>query len=243
LVWSPPGELLVNDFDGSIGPRYYWDAKTSHDWLVNELIPCVLKWSHRPQTRSQQGFWGRIISSLLNVRSKSNNNVYVQELYNPQAYLESYFQEDVAKLIYTASSIEDMFEVINELQHFFACTNCLYIDQESYKALYLSLAELMSKTDMNERGFSYVRSNLNYLDVNDYQGLIGSLREYAFDANTGCTNTFKLDCLLRCYQSCLRDEKCYLNEVEVKALLLKLNPVFALMNERNMLRRQLERLE
>ncbi|NOJ08300.1 hypothetical protein [Vibrio splendidus] len=243
LVWSPPGELLVNDFDGDMGPRYYWDAKTSHDWLVNELIPCVLKWAHEPQTRSRQSLVQRTLSRLSNLGSKPNNSEYDPGAYNPEFYLDSFCRQDISKQLDTASSLEDMLGAINELQHFFACTNRLYIDLKSYRVLYLNLAELLSRTDMNERGFGYVRSNLNYLDAKDYQDLIRLLREHAYEAQTGCTNTFKLDCLLRCYQSCLRDEKCHLNEVEVNSILSELKPVFKLMNERSLLERQLDRLE
>lgn len=125
---------------------------------------------------------------------------------------------------------------------FFACTNRLFINEESYKSLYSNLAELMSKTGMDENGYRYVRSNLNYLNAKNYQDLISSLRKHASEAKFGCTNTFKLDCLLRCYQSCLRDDKCHINEVEVKAMLSDISPVLSLMNERAILERQLQKL-
>ncbi|HCH3817706.1 TPA: hypothetical protein NKV32_004661 [Vibrio parahaemolyticus] len=238
LVWSPPGELLVNDFDGNIGPRYYWDVKTSHDWIANELIPCVLEWANKPKNRDHQGSLGSIIRSLFNKISKPEHG----ESYKPENYLDSYYRKGISKQLDTATSISDMLRIIDELQHFFACTNRLFINEESYKSLYSNLAELMSKTGMDENGYRYVRSNLNYLNAKNYQDLISSLRKHASEAKFGCTNTFKLDCLLRCYQSCLRDDKCHINEVEVKAMLSDISPVLSLMNERAILERQLQKL-
>ncbi|WP_236688260.1 hypothetical protein [Photobacterium kishitanii] len=241
LVWSPPSEFLVNTFNQNIGPRYYWDAKTSHDWLINELIPTVLEWKHKDKTRNQQGLFRNSINRFLNLQ-QSKRSKFCRGTYKPENYLDSFYREDLSKKLDIASSIKDALRIIDELQKFFAGTKSLYVCKNSYKALYFNLAELMVKTDMNKSNFHYVKSNLNYLVATDYQSLIISIREFVLEVKNGCTNTFQLDCLLRCYQSCLQDENCHINTVEIKAMLLDLSPVFELMNERRLLERQLEKL-
>lgn len=56
IAWEPP-----TDIDGSpstISPRKSWDAEYTHDWLLREFIPEVLRWIAVPQEQAQpKSFW------------------------------------------------------------------------------------------------------------------------------------------------------------------------------------------
>ncbi|SHO57662.1 hypothetical protein [Vibrio quintilis] len=231
LVWSPPTEFLVSDNGSAIGPRYYWDAKTTHDWLVNEMIPAALDWMDNQASNRKQSLVNRIFSSL-------KRDELVRKNYDPENYLTSFYRETSCERIQTINSIDGFSTLINELQQFFAHTRKVNVGHLLYQAMYRCLAELMSKTPVNEDGFHYIHSNLNDLGADNYPDLIQAVRDHANESTDGCSNSFRIDCLLRCYQSCLTDDKCTLNEVEIKNILHDLKPAFVLMDERILLGRQ-----
>jgi hypothetical protein len=229
LAWMPPRDNVFSN-DGAIGPRFYWDVKTAHDWLVYELIPEALAWAECKE--KVKGFKWKNVLNIFKRRKKQDIP------YNPERYLSSFFRESVSKNISEIKTSSELLNLVNKLQHFFNCSKSIHVDLKSYRALYLNLATVMKHTKLNKSHFGYIYSNLNYLDATDFISLINALEAHADNSKSGCSNSFRVDCVLRSYQSCLEKGISNLNNVESNAIAEELKPLVQIMEEKELLVRQ-----
>jgi len=58
LGWNPSD--LFGWREESPSPRGMWDAQYAHDWLLNELVPAVLRWDYQRALRMQP-WWRRVL--------------------------------------------------------------------------------------------------------------------------------------------------------------------------------------
>lgn len=226
LTWMPPKDNIITN-NGLIGPRYYWDARTTHEWLITKLIPIALNWS---KNAKQKRFSFKTGLLFFNKRCK--------EEYIPEKYLTSFYRESTSDIVGNIKTSNDLLLVIDRLQIFFHRSRLIYIDVESYKRLYCNLAEVLNYTNLSTDDFRYIYSNLNYLEANDFQSLILALKNHGHKSEKGSGNSFRIDCVLRSYQSCLKDGISQLNEFELNKIAEQLKPLIIFMEERELLERQ-----
>ena len=157
--------------------------------------------------------------------------------YNPDDYVISFYEPYPNRDIKTIEDIEGLLFVITRLQSFFnGGPKNIFINVECYRKLYESLGEVLSKTETAD--FSYFHGNLNYFSAKDMPSLIEKIRRHSIDADSGCDNTFRIDCVLRCIQVSIRDGKSHLNSYEVRDIVNNIYPLIELMENRKLLIRQ-----
>lgn len=222
LSWQPPSPNLLNEQE-KLSPRRYWDAKTTHHWIRNTLIPKALKWDQKSRKKES-------VFSFLKKNMTIDNEKYI-----PDNFSTSFFKEKI-----DIKEIEDtnaLYNVVCDLQSFFNGNHrAIHIDQSAYKKLYEALSEVLSKNEIDD--FSYFIGNLSYLSAYDMNSLIVAIEEHAEGSSQGCSNTLKIDCVLRCILVALRDGQSFLNYCEILGILDKLNPLISLMEKHALLDRQ-----
>ncbi|TCS38080.1 hypothetical protein [Reinekea marinisedimentorum] len=227
LTWQPPNDRALSTDNAIINPRRYWDIETTHNWIRFELIPRALEWEKEIRKKPLKE---RVKSIVLRSNGQFPN-------YDPQKYSKSLFTESPSSKINTSGSVKSLLFVVNELQSFFnRHVNSAYIDHDSYKNLFHVLSEVLSKSDSND--FSYLHGNLSYLEASDMSSLIRSIREHPYGEKSGCGNSFRIDCVLRCIQVSLRDYKSHLNNYEIRGLINDLTPLIKIVERRMLLIRQ-----
>jgi hypothetical protein len=231
LVWQPPNDFFISNKGTIVNPRNYWDAETTHNWLIAQLIPKALEWRRNKSHSDNSGLLTGITQRLL-----KNKNANATS-YNPDDYVISFFEPYPNPDLKAIEDIDDLLFVITRLQSFFNTNpSSIYINPECDKNLYKSLSEVLSKTEIDD--FSYLHGNLNYIPANDMASLIEGIKKYTNESSGGCTNPFRIDCALRCILVSLRDGKCYLNKSEIRNVLNDLYPLIEVMEDRKLLNRQ-----
>lgn len=233
LVWTPPKSIGLSQFDGKIGPRYYWDAATTYNWLVDEFIPQALFWM---QSKSHQQL-GRIKRLLVKKPSVES----FRENFKIERYAHSYREmcvDDTSKI----TTIGDLLSLSNQLQSFFHCRHKgVHIPAADYRQLFEALGTVLKFSSYDS--FRYIRGNLGYLrETKDMDALIEAIFEHAKDHNEDCVNSFRIDCVLRCFQVALEFGRSRLNEVEIVGVAQKLKPFVSKMTALGLLDRQSVRL-
>ncbi|HDR9501655.1 hypothetical protein [Burkholderia cepacia] len=227
LTWCPPQDIGLNQFDGKIGPRYYWDVATTYDWMTREFIPTALKWDQSNQKRQKR--W-RIFKN-----KKHENN------FNTDEYIQSYRREKHEN-IDTIETLDQLCDATRRLQSFFSSqSNSIYISKENYKLALTALSCVFEYSSYDN--FKYLHGNLSYLEnVSDMPSLTRATIEHAHSYNDYCSNNFRMDCLFRCFDVVLESGTCRLNAVEIQEVAKMLNPLLQLMRQTKLLSRQEIRL-
>ncbi|WP_299410119.1 hypothetical protein [Acaryochloris sp. IP29b_bin.148] len=231
LVWQPPNNFMISQEGTVISPRYYWDAETTHNWLKNCLIPQALEWDRRNKKIGIIRRIKRLLRRFLNQESTE----LVE--YNPDDYIVSFYEPCPSRDLDMIEDIEGLHLIANRLQSFFnGNPKYIYLNEDCYKKLYISLAEVLSKTE--DYDFSYLQGNLNYLHATDMKSLIEAVRKHASKPSSGCDKTFLVDCVLRCILVSIRDYKNHLNNYEIRNIVTDIYPLLELMEDRKLLIRQ-----
>ncbi|PTY38344.1 hypothetical protein BGP77_16665 [Saccharospirillum sp. MSK14-1] len=228
LAWQHPSKYFFDNKGDNINPRGYWDAKTTHDWLIHSLIPKALEWRVSLKSSRAGGFFERIFSSKKN----AGFNNYV-----PQNYVASFYEPHMVSDLDNVEDIDSLLALLERLQGFFnAAPDYIFVDLDTYKGLYISIADVFLKS--NIKNYSYFHGNLSYLSASDMPTLVRSINEHAAESVVGCDNSFQIDCALRCILVALRDYESYLNGYEVRNIVTRLRPLVDVMENRRMLNRQ-----
>lgn len=230
LAWQTPNDHFHPS--DKIGPRYYWDAKTTHDWLANKLIPTVVVWLQR-QEHKDKSLLSKVLSLI------KNNSESVDTDYNPDNYLVSFYKGHLLEDVAHSDSLNDLKKVVNALQYFFHMSKRFFIDATLCSELYYMLYKVMLHTKTND--FSYLHSNINYINAEDYDSLKTAVLEHSKDIVEGTSNGFMLDYVMRCFQACLDEEESHLNSAEVEQLINGFIPFIILMEHSNRLERAVKR--
>lgn len=227
LVWQPPNDFIISQEGTIFSPRYYWDAETTHNWLKDHLIPQALEWGRGRSGGAKKRSFTGLLKDWRRQPKKYNPDDYVASFYEPYPNKDAKAIEDIEGLLFLA----------NKLQSFFGSgPKNIFIDVECYSKLYSSLGEVLSKSEGCD--FSYLHSNLNYLQANDMPSLIDAVRQHSIGARKGCANPFRIDCVFRCIQACIRDGRSHLNSHEVRNIINDIYPLIELMEDRKLLNRQ-----
>ncbi|AOI88386.1 hypothetical protein NUV26_23000 [Burkholderia pseudomultivorans] len=232
LAWCPPQDLGLDQFEGKVGPRYYWDVATTYEWMVDELIPAALKWD---QSRQHQPVRWQIFKPR---RSKSRNR---PETFDIDNYIRSCRHgkiENTGEI----DTVEKLLAAARRLQSFFSSRRrTVYVSKENYKLAFSALGTIMKHSSCDD--FGYLHGNLGYLrDVHDMPSLTQAVVEHAATWNDYCANNFKMDCLFRCFNAVLDSGTCRLNAVEIQDVAKQLDRLLQLMRQVKLLDRQQKRL-
>ncbi|MDP1939899.1 MAG: hypothetical protein Q8K54_04485, partial [Gallionella sp.] len=236
LVWQPPGEWDLG-LNNEIGPRYYWDAETTHNWLTQELIPYALFWKKR------------ITSRLLPELAKRLSNERDFAVFAKELKLDDLVWSHKSKVINDVTKVVDVGTLENMasfLQYSYNGnhSDSVYLKANEYRNLYKALHMVLSCTnfDSNEGGSHYVLSKLDHLGAKSFDELLEAVRLHSLNSSEPCNNAFHIDLTLRVLSVCLRDFRSSLNNVEVREVAALLAPTLRNVSRIQLLERQKKRL-
>ena len=90
--------------------------------------------------------------------------------------------------------------------------------------------------------FEYLYGNLNYLKADDMSSLIGAVFHHAGTFNKWCTNSFLLDCVMRCFISVLETSGSNIDSIHISGIAKLLLPLMVQTERSDLLARQIKRL-
>jgi hypothetical protein len=236
LLWKPPGEWNLGR-NNEIGPRYYWDAETTHNWLTQELIPYALFWKEK------------IASSLVPTLAKRLLNERNFATFSKKLKLDDYMWSRKSRDITDITKVVDVKTLENMASFLQRSYNgnhsdSVYLTVDDYRNLYKALHNVLSCTnfDGDEGGSRYVLSKLDHLGAKSFDELIDAVRLHSLNSSEPCNNAFHIDLTLRCLSVCLRDFRSSLNNAEAREVAVLLAPVLRNVLRMELLERQKKRL-
>lgn len=236
LVWEPPGEWNLGR-NNEIGPRYYWDAETTHDWLTMELIPYALFWKKK------------IANRLLPALAKWLSNEKDLASFAKKLKLDDYMWSHKSKGITDIAKVVDV-KTLENMASFLQCSyngnhsDSVYLKMDEYRNLYKALHKVLccANFDNDEGVRHYILSKLGHLGAKNFDELLESVCLHSLISSEPCNNAFHIDLTLRGLSVCLRDSRSSLNNVEVKEVAALLDPVLQNVLRMELLERQKKRL-
>ena len=94
----------------------------------------------------------------------------------------------------------------------------------------------------NGDDFRYLYGNLNYLKADDMSSLIDAVFHHAGTFNKWCTNSFQLDCVMRCFICVLETSASNIDSIHISGIAKLLLPLKVQMERLELLDRQIKRL-
>ena len=236
LVWEPPSEWNLGR-NNEIGPRYYWDAETTHNWLTQELIPYALFWKDK------------ISNSRSPTLAKRPLNEKDLAAFSKKLKLDDYMRSHKSKVITDIMKVVDV-RTLESMASFLQCSyngnqsDSVYLTVDDYRNLYKALHKVLSCTnfDGDVGGARYVLSKLDHLGAKTFDELLEAVRLHSLNSIAPCNNAFHIDLTLRSLSVCLRDFRSSLNNVEVREVAMLLAPVLRNVLRMELLERQKKRL-
>jgi nucleoside phosphorylase len=210
LLWRYPSDRNIDKFNA----RGYWDAVTTYEWLLHELIPYSLFWDKETTVNGAWKF------SLMNRKSKYMN--FLAE-YNANNYiLKSHRNSNMTKI----NSVQWLVEFVQKLQIFYSCNYSRYYhNPHEYHGLYQTL-HMSLKYSKCEHGHGYLASNLYPLrdKSKNILELRNAIENGLINLKESWCNTNFIDGVFRCILFCLRDGEPSLNEADIHVILKYLAP-------------------
>lgn len=236
LIWEPPGEWNLGP-NNEIGPRYYWDAETTHNWLTQELIPYALFWKEK------------IANSHVPTLAKRLLNERDFAAFSKKLKLDDYMWSRKSRDITDITKVVDI-KTLENMASFLQCSyngnhsDSVYLTADEYRNLYKALHKVLSCTnfDGDEGGSRYVLSKLDHLGAKSFDELLDAVRIHSLNSSDPCNNAFHIDLTLRSLSVCLRDFRSSLNNIEVREVATLLAPVLRNVLRMELLERQKKRL-
>ncbi len=228
LFWQAPGTQTLDDFQGKTGPRYYWDALYTHNWLRDKLIPAALEWF---ESR-------KVVRKILSVKKRKTSFQYQAE-----DYLKSSYRAEDAYFSRPSKTVAGLLKISETLQIFFSHhLSGFSIDTQGLKDLYNVLEKVLAHVECDH--YQYIAGNLyDFPKVDSMEELRCALSKYAKNQTGGRADEAQVSRILACIGSSLREGPSSLNDSEAEHLLEKLQPFTQLMEEQNLLERQLKRVD
>src|SRR5262245_455995 len=88
----------------------------------------------------------------------------------------------------------------------------------------------------------YLYGNLNYLEADNMSSLIDAVFHHAGTFNKWCTNSFKLDCVMRCFICVLKTNASNIDSIHISGIAKLLLPLMVQTERSELLARQIKRL-
>lgn len=218
IVISPESDSFFSDFrkdddevvliwncmqeNGSL--QYIESVENVHSWLINQLIPAVVSWVFELNVKREidNSWWGKKLLKKLRLLSLQHQK--------PVGSIESYVLRDYKDKSLNFSKVENFEQLcqnVDDLQHFFHLNQNLYLETGGLITLYLGLIDIIS--EVGQFGTNYIAGNLGvYFDLSKSNSTKEELTNFLNGKikalESGTTNSFRLDTILRCYQFLLR---------------------------------------
>ncbi|WP_114152301.1 DUF4365 domain-containing protein [Chromobacterium haemolyticum] len=188
LAWRPPhdryNEVVVDNM---------WDIPTTEDFLTKKLIPKAYEYYETPEARS---FWTDLFHKK-NVTSKFTEDDIEQ--FGVVLGRTYWFKSN------TSPAAKNLHQICSEMQSFFHCSSTnVYLTNEGRRDIYLGLALLLECCNGIE--LNYLRGNLNFITAQSPTQAAENLRERAASIDSGTTNYFEIDLVLRSYLHALKSD-------------------------------------
>jgi hypothetical protein len=234
LAWIPPSDMSLRWYDGKFGLRYHWDALTTFNWLKDELIPRALYWQQLQQKRCAR-LLKRIIDPYRGYDAfrKAFN---IEDYVFTGLYL-SKTDDDILNI----STAEQLLSWVRRMQSHFSCHQSgIFVSEHDYRNLFEALGTILKFTNGDD--FRYLHGNLNYLKADNMSSLIDAVFHYAGTCNKWCTNSFLLDCVMRCFICALETNTSNMDSIHISGIAKLLLPLIVQMERSELLDRQIKRL-
>lgn len=230
LFWRPPSSDLLNQLQTTIGPRGYWDALTTHEWLREKLIPAVLELDNKERMNLLN--WNRLRSQHCGGRHKNwDQEPYLvpTSLYSPQISTDD------------IRTLPELLNLLRRLQSFYSTQPInVYFDNKISRHFYRAIHMVISNTQVESHEF--FRSNLSLPKGYSEDEIKTSLLELAHNLQVSLRSSFVIDCALRCALVCVRDGSCHLNDYEIQNMAQLLRAIDDFREDQELLARQRNRI-
>jgi hypothetical protein len=234
LAWIPPSDMSLRRYDGKIGLRYYWDALTTFNWLKDELIPRALYWQQW-QKKKSASLLKRIIGAERGYDAFRKAFV-IEDYVSTYSYLSK--NDDDILNISTAEQLLSW--VVRIRSHFGSHHSGIFVSEHDYRNLFEALGAILKFN--NGVHFKYLHGNLSYLKADDMSSLIAAVFHHAGTFNKWCTNSFQLDCVMRCFISVLETSASSIDSIHISGIAKLLRPLMVQVERGDLLDRQIKRL-
>jgi hypothetical protein len=234
LAWIPPSDMDLRRYDRKIGLRYYWDALTTFNWLKDELIPRALYWQQLQQKKSP--------SLLKRIIGAERGYDAFQKAFVIEDYVStySYLSKNVDDILNISTAEQLLSLVMRMRSHFAGHDGGIFVSEHDYRNLFEALGAILKFN--NGVHFGYLYGNLNYLKADDMSSLIDAVFHHAGTFKKWCTNSFRLDCVMRCFISVLKTNTSNIDSIHISGIANLLLPLIAQMERLELLDRQIKRL-
>src|SRR5262245_42894400 len=140
------------------------------------------------------------------------------------------------------STAEQLLSLVRRIQSHFHCRHGgIFVSEHDYRNLFEALGTIL-KFD-NGDDFRYLHENLDYyLKADDMSSLIDAVFHHAGTFNKWCTNSFRLDCVMRCFISVLETSASNIDSIHISGIAKLLLPLKVQMERSELLARQIKRL-
>jgi hypothetical protein len=143
--------------------------------------------------------------------------------------------------ILNISTAEQLLSLVVRMQSHFACHHSgIFVSEHDYRNLFEALGAILKFN--NGVHFKYLHGNLSYLKADDMSSLIDAVFHHAGTFNKWCTNSFQLDCVMRCFISVLETSASNIDSIHISGIAKLLLPLIVQMERLELLDRQIKRL-
>ncbi|WP_448885235.1 hypothetical protein [Citrobacter telavivensis] len=228
LMWMPPNSHnFYHIEEDAIGPRNYWDALTTYNWLMEKMIPAADKWFCANIFPKRRG-WQRLPFLAPRHIPYSSHNIYTR--YRPDKNISP-------ELI---NSKQSLMALLSELQCFYHNhTLRICFQAVEFKQFCDAFLFLLNKTNVSY--WNYIRSCVG-ASLDNRESVITALQKYQMEIMDNDKRLSLYDYLLRGMIALFRDGDCHINEVEARKVAMLLRPFVDKMLEGHFLRRCQKRL-
>lgn len=234
LVWQPPSKIGLHESQFKIGRNFYWDAKSTFEWLVEELIPAALH--HHFLDQYMQS------SLLFRLRNRRPSFKTTKEEYDKDRsrYFTGYWRKSLVPIC-EVNTQEQLRLYSEEAQYnIHGRRSGVYLDEAGYKRIFTALAVALKYA--RPELFDYLHGNVSYLAADSLAELQKASIDHAEGWHGACTNGFRLDCIFRCFIVIFEGPSEPLPDELVRHLAREFEPVWQCVTRWKFLDRQNARL-
>jgi len=202
--------------------------------LKDELIPRALYW--------QQLQKKKIASLLKRIINADRGYDAFRKEFDIEDYVSTYsYLSKTDDDILNISTAEQLLSLVVRMQsHFAGHHSGIFVSEHDYRNLFEALGAILKFA--NGDHFGYLHGKLNYLNADNMSSLIDAVFHHAGTFTTWCTNSFKLDRVMRCFICVLETNTSNVDSIHISGIAKLLLPFIVQMERLELLDRQIKRL-
>ena len=215
-----------------------YDVERAHDWLLNKFIPYVIYDLEINKIKEANHNLSRISKIF---KREKNIPTFEEFLLNYKA--SKYGIYDYKDNCFHEMNKDFLLHIVNKLQSFYRNQKNIFIDTTKLTSLYNGLKLLFENSSTCD--LSYLYGNLNDLILKNNnltkENIIDAIENKIKSLETGTTNEFRIDLILRCYIVLIEDDYSTYEEKFINEILNILKDIIQLMSLLETRERQLKR--